>query len=236
MNKFIQAVNDLDVESVTAIVAKDPKWLQWAEKDGKNALHFLGGVAVGDDPAKADASLEILALLLDGGMGINSVHRIGDGPCPFEATPLWYAYTRGRNRRLYTRLLDLGAFPGGCMFAIGWYDDVDAAQLFVKHGAAITDDAGKHTPFVAAFLWRKYAVASWFLENGAEVDTPDEHGHTALYYAVKRKFPDEMIAMLLDFGADPDRPGADGVSPRGYALEKRQRKMLNLLSRSAASP
>lgn len=107
---------------------------------------------------------------------------------------------------------------------------------FAKHGAAITDDAGKHTPFVAAFLWRKYAVARWFLENGAEVDTPDEHGHTALYYAVKRKFPDEMIAMLLDFGADPDRPGADGVSPRGYALEKRQRKMLNLLSRSAASP
>ncbi len=234
MNKFIQAVKDLDYDAVRTLAAKDPKWLQWAEKDGKNALHYLGGVTVGDDPAKADISLQILDFLLDGGMDINSVHLIGDGACPFEATPLWYAYTRGRNNRLYTRLLELGAYPGRCMFAIGWYDDAEAAELFVKHGATITDDAGNHMPFVAAFLWRKYAVARWFLENGADVDTTDEHGNTALFYAVKRKFPDEMIGMLLDFGADPDHANHEGVSPRSYALAKRQRKMLNLLGRSSA--
>src|ERR1700753_3643173 len=121
MNKFIQAIKDVDLKLVEQIIAKEPKWLQWSENDGKNALHFLCGVEIEKKPEKAEESLSLLKLLLAKGMDMNSIHRITDNCAIFPATPLWYAYTRGRNKLLYTHLLHSGANPGNCMYAIAWY-------------------------------------------------------------------------------------------------------------------
>lgn len=229
MNKFIQAIKDLDPEQVEQIISKEPKWLKWSEDTGKNTLHFLCGVEIAKRPDKAKDSLDILKLLLAKGMDINSVHRIPDSNCGFfQATPLWYAYTRGRNELLYTHLLDHGAHPEHCMYAIAWYDDVKAAGLFKKHGASIDNTEGTDSPFMAAFTWRKFAAARWFLENGANVDFADTKGNTVLWYAVKRKYPDEQIKLLLQFGADPDRENNEGISPRKLAETNRQRKILSL--------
>jgi hypothetical protein len=135
MNKFIQAVKDLDLDSIRELTRKDPKWFKWSEPTGKNALHYLCGLNVPEDPARADTSLSILKFLLAGEMDIDSIHRIPDKNCDFPATPLWYAYTRGRNEKLYNYLLKNGAKPDNCIWAIAWYDDVEAAKLFIKHGA-----------------------------------------------------------------------------------------------------
>src|ERR1700754_4456738 len=105
MNKFIRAIKDLDLQQVESLLAKGPQWLQWREETGKNALHFLCGAEIVKQPQKEPESLEILKLLLKNGMDINSVHLIPDPNCSFPATPLWYAYTRGRNKTLYTYLL-----------------------------------------------------------------------------------------------------------------------------------
>jgi hypothetical protein len=229
MNKFIQAVKDLDLKQVEQLISKEPKWLGWSEDTGKNALHFLGGVEIAKHPDKAKDSLEILKLLLAKGMDINSVHRIPDSNCGFfPATPLWYAYTRGRNELLYTYLLDHGADPEHCMYAIAWYDDVEAAALFKKHGARIDNIEGTDSPFMASFTWRRFNAARWFLENGANVDFADAKGNTALWYAIKRKYPDEQIRLLLQFGADPDRVNNEGVSTRKLAETNRQKKILSL--------
>jgi len=201
MNKFIKAVKDLNIEEVKALIQKQPDWLLWSEADGKNALHYLGGVTVSDSPLKAAASLQILDVLLAHGMDINAVHKIMDGCDIFPATPLWYAYTRGRNRPLYTQLLTLDADPQNCMFAIAWYNDVAAAQLFKIHGANIEAPAGGSTPFMAAYLWRRFEIAEWFLKNGADVNTVDAKGNTAMYYALKRKYKKEPRQLLLDYGA-----------------------------------
>src|SRR6185295_17536780 len=105
MNKFITAIKELDLEAVKEITAKDPKWLKWTDPTGKNALHFLGGVSIGDDRKKVETSLKILQLRLAKGMDIDSIQLINDENCDFPATPLWYAYTRGRNEKLYKYLL-----------------------------------------------------------------------------------------------------------------------------------
>lgn len=149
-------------------------------------------------------------------MDINSLHRIPDKNCDFPATPLWYAYTRGRNEKLYKFLLKNGANPDGCMFAIAWYDDAKAAELFKRHGAKITDESGQDTPFLAAFGWKKFAAAEWFLKNGADVNAPDEKGNTALFYAVKmrQKYEEKDIELLLKYGADINKENNEGISPK----------------------
>ena len=228
MNKFIQAVKDLDQDIVEELLQKNPAWAQWENDDGKNALHYLCGINILNDAEKGKVSLKLLKLLLNTGMDINSIHRIKEGCGFFPATPLWYAYTRGRNKKIYTWLLANGANPDNCMFAIAWYDDKEAAALFKKHGAGIEDRADGVTPFVSAFLWKKYQAALWFLENGADVDAADNNGNTSLYYAVKRKLKPEQIDLLLKFGADINKENQEAISPKKLAEQNRQRNILKI--------
>jgi hypothetical protein len=158
VNPFIRAIKELQINTVKELLQKDAKWTQWSEKDGKHALHYLCGLNLSADRQKEETGLQILKLLLESGMDINSVHKIPEKSGYFPATPLWYAYTRGRNEKLYTYLLSKGASPNRCMFAIAWYDDVPAAELFKSYGAVVEDAA-----FLAAFAWIRFNVAKWFL-------------------------------------------------------------------------
>ncbi|HEY4327053.1 MAG TPA: ankyrin repeat domain-containing protein [Mucilaginibacter sp.] len=169
-------------------------------------------------------------------MNINSVHQIKDGCGFFSATPLWYAYTRGRNKTLYTYLLANEVDPEHCMYAIAWYDDADSAELFKAHGASIDDGANGDTPFLAAFMWRKFQVSEWFLKNGVHVNAVDLKGNTALFYAIKRKYPVEYIEMLLRYGADCNQENKEGISPKKLAELNRQAKILKLLKDSDTIP
>ncbi len=233
MNKFINAIKSLDVPKVQHLLATEPQWAQWAEEDGKNALHYAGALVIARRPDKADTILQIVKSLLKAGMDINSVHRIPDPSCGFfPATPLWYAYTRGRNEKLFTWLLKQGAGPEHCMYAIAWNNDVGSAALFKKHGATVEDRSTSQTPFMSAIFWKRFGVAEWFLKNGADVDHADADGNTALYYAVKRKYKLEQIEMLLKYGADPAKENNEGLSPEKLAVRNNQRKILGLFRKS----
>ncbi|PYS86299.1 MAG: hypothetical protein DMF62_16310 [Acidobacteria bacterium] len=258
MNKFIQAIKDLDADAVKAIISSDPKWLKWEEKDGKNALHFLcgvpmvemrpGGKAIKNLDKASDASLKILKFLLASGMDINSVHRIPDKSCGyFPATPVWWAYTRGRNEKLYTYLLKQGADPRNCMYAITWYDDTKAATFFKKYGVFqkkpafksayfedIDNPGNMDSPLLAAFAWKKWKMAEWLLKNGADPDSKDQRGATALFHAVRKKYEASPIKLLLKYRADPDRPVNDGRTPRSLAAKYRDKTILNLLSANSS--
>jgi len=228
MNKFITAVKNLDLEAVKTITAKDPSWLEWTEPDGKNALHYLCAVSTRDNAAKAEKSLKLLKFLLARGMDIDSVHKIPDKNCGhFPATPLWYAYTRGRNENLYKHLLKNGANPEHCMWAIAWYDDIDAAKLWLKHGAQIDKNPSPNDLFLGSFAWRKYNFAEWLLKRGADPNAPGPRGLTALMFAVKRK-EEDTIRMLMKYGADPDRMSDEGMSARELVKKKGPKRLANL--------
>lgn len=227
MNKFIQAIKDLDLEAVRKMTGNDPKWFKWTDPKGKNALHFLGGVRVADNPEKAETSLKILKVLLAGGMDIDSIQQIEDKDCGFPATPLWYAYTRGRNEKLYKYLLEQGANTDNCWWAIAWYDDIPAAELWLKHGAKLGEKPGLNDLFLGAFAWRKYNFAEWLLKKGADVNSPGPRGLTALMFAVKRK-EEVTIRLLLRYGADPDKASDERVSARKLAEEKGPKRILRL--------
>jgi len=235
MNKFIEAIKSLDLGATENLINCGSKWITWQEPDGKNALHYLGGLPLNGNEVKETVSLQILQLLLKNGMDINSIHSIKDGCGFFPATPLWYAYTRGRNKPLYTWLLENGANPQNCMFAIAWYNDVEAAALFKNHGADIEAKAGADTPFMGAFNWKRYEIAEWFLQQGANVNTTDDKGNTTLHYAVKRKLKPEQINLLLQFGADAEQENHEGVSPKKLAEQNRQRNILNIFSKNSVN-
>ncbi|MFC0516107.1 ankyrin repeat domain-containing protein [Mucilaginibacter angelicae] len=228
MIKFIQHIKDLNVEAVKEMIDKDRAWLTWAEDSGKNALHYLCGVEIAKRPAKAEDSLTMLKLLLAEGMDINAVHRIKEDCGFFPATPLWYAYTRGRNELLYKYLLANGADPEHCMYAIAWYNDVEAASLFKSYGAKVEDDTSSDTPFMAAYNWKRFEVAEWFLKNGADVNFADKEGSTTLFYAVKRKYKLDQIRLLLKFGADFNKENKHGISPKKLAEQNNQTGILKL--------
>jgi len=229
MNKFITAIKEINFSAVGEILEREPKWLAWQEVGGKNALHFLSGVDISKFPGKEADSLQILKLLLEKGMNINSIHHIPDPNCDFPATPLWYAYTRGRNKTLYTYLLENGASPENCMYAIAWYDDAEAAGLFKSYGAKIDDSNGIDTPFIAAFTWKRLNVAEWFLKNGANVNAVDGKGNTALFYAVKRKHTVDVMELLLRYGADANEQNKEGISPKQLAEKIGPKKVFGLL-------
>jgi ankyrin repeat protein len=231
MNKFITAIKDLDLDAVRELTARDPKWFKWTDPKGKNALHFLGGVSVSDNPEKAETSLEILKLLLGGGMDIDSIQQIEDKDCDFPATALWYAYTRGRNETLYKYLLKHGANTDNCWWAIAWYNDIPAAELWIEHGANLGEKPGLNELFLGTFAWRKYAFAEWLLKRGADVNSPGPRGLTALMFAVKRK-EEDTITLLLRYGADPDKESEDGMSARKLAEEKGPRRIARLFEPS----
>jgi hypothetical protein len=223
VNKFIQAIQSLNYDNVKQLISENPKWLQWSEKSGKNALHFLGSIDVSKDSGKAESCIKIIQLLLKKGMDINSIHNIPEKCGFFTATPLWYAYTRGRNEKLYTWLLKNEANPNHCMFAIAWYNDIRAAELFKKHGAEISA-----APFLAAFYWKKYEIAEWFLKNGVDVNYIGPEQYSALILAVKRKVPIEQVKLLLEYGADVHKENKDGTSPKKLAESSRQKLLLKL--------
>ena len=223
MNKFITAIKNLDVAAVKKCL-KDPKWRSWSEPSGKNALHYLCSLGPSVDPIE---SFSILKLLLKSGMDIDSVHRIDEKDGYFPATPLWYAYTRGRNEKLYRYLLKKGADPSNCWWAIAWYDDIKAAELWLRHGAKIDRKPSLDDLFLGAFQWKKYAFARWTLDRGANVDARGPGGLTALMLAVKRN-DEEAIKMLLKYGAYPDRKSDQGISARKLAETKGPRRISNL--------
>lgn len=224
MNQFIKAITDLDLDKVRRYLEL-PKWAAWSEPTGKNALHYLCGIPnLGDD--KKESSLKMLKLLLKSGMDINSVHRIDSEKCDFfPATPLWYAYTKGRNEKQYKYLLKQGANTDNCWWAMSWYDDVDAGKLWLKHGAKI-DKIDQL--FVGTFGRKRYKFVEWLLVQGADVNATDDKGNTALVIAVKRK-DEDAIKLLLSRGGDPDKKNKEGFSSRTITRSKGPKRVLDLL-------
>jgi ankyrin repeat protein len=83
------------------------------------------------------------------------------------------------------------------------------------------------TPLIAASRIGAQEVASWLVTSGAKVDDTNRRGESALIVAVQQRHV-PIVRMLLEAGADPDRPdSAAGYSARDYA--KRNNRTPELL-------
>src|SRR5215831_8294432 len=227
--RMIGAVKELDVETVRALLAADPGLLRVTDRRGFNLLHLACCVPCDDLGIAESHAAKMVTLLLDEGLDVESKLPPEQDCC----TALFFAVARGRNATLIKLLLKRGAkpqnAPGGGLFAAAWYDDVGNLDLLVKAGAKVDVVVGI-TPFLAAWMWKKFDAARFLAKKGADVNFVDpKSGRTALQHGVEKKFDPAQLAWLVDHGAKPDIKDKNGVSARDRASRKRDKRWLDAL-------
>jgi len=227
--RVIEAVKQLDVDAVLALLGTEPDLLRVTDRRGFNLLHLACCVPCADLGLAESQSAKMVSLLLDRGLDVESKLPPEQDRC----TALFFAVARGRNASLIKLLLKRGATvqnaPGGGLFAAAWYDDVGNLDLLVKAGAKIDVVVGM-TPFLAAWMRKKFEAARFLAKRGADVNFMDpKSGRTALHYGVEKEFDPAQLAWLVDHGASPDIKDKSGVSARDRALRKRDKRWLDAL-------
>ena len=224
--RLIEAVTTLDVKTASALLDAKPSLLTVLNRQGWNLLH----IACAASPAKLKVpdskAVRMVQVLLDRGLDIDE--PVGRDRCP----ALFFAVARGRSSAVVKFLLDRGASvkatPGGGLFAAGWWDDTKNLDLLLDAGAPIDVVVGI-TPFLAAWLWKRFDAAKLLTRRGANMNFQDQKGRTALHHGIEKEFDPALLTWLVKHGASPDIDDASGVSARLKASRKRDKRFVAAL-------
>jgi ankyrin repeat protein len=225
--RLIESVKALDLASMRKILHAKPSLLAVTDRQGRGLLHLACSASCEDLKLRESVSARVVTFLLDRGLDIEA--PVGRDKC----TVLFFAVARGRNPTLVKLLIKRGArvasAPGGGLFAGAWWDDVKNLRLLIDAGAEIDVVVGI-TPFLAAWLWRKFEAAKYLATRGANVNFQDSKGKTALHHGIEKEFDPALLTWLVKHGASPDIPDRDGVSARLRASRKRDKRFLAALT------
>jgi ankyrin repeat protein len=213
---------------------ENPKLLGHRDERGRNWLHLCAGVDVARHrKLKASDSIALASLLIDRGLGVNTP-AFTEGE--WQATPLWYAIARGRNRKLAEFLLERGSTPAHCLWAASFNGDYDAMRLLVAHGANPNARHPEGSPFMGAIKWSRFEAAEVLLDLGADIDERDDHGMTALHYMLKKNSPVAAFRRLAARGARGDIPDASGRTAIEILSRKRDPAFRTIAAQLRSAP
>jgi ankyrin repeat protein len=219
--RLFQAIKALDVDAVAT-----PELIRVTDDRRRNPLHFLCSLPA--DPKTSSRSLALARRLLDAGLDVNAPAFV-EGV--FQATPLWYAISRGQNLPLARFLLKHGSTPENSLWAAAFADNVEAIDLLVKSGAALDPVAEDETPFLGAIKWSRFTAAERLLRHGANVNFQNSKGVTAMHMVLKKNSDRKHVEMLLRHGADPTIRSKDGKTSLDLVARRRDKTYFDLLSR-----
>jgi ankyrin repeat protein len=211
---------------VAALLAADPALLGAVDDRRRTPLHFL--CSLPPAPRAPDRATRLARLLLEAGADIDAP-AFTEGA--WQATPLWYAVSRGENVAMSRFLLRQGAKPENCLWAAAFRNDVETIDLLVKHGATVDPVTEDETPFLSAVKTSHFAAAERLLRHGANVNFQDSKGLTALHYTLRKDTAPKHVEMLVRHGADPSLRAKDGKSALDLVARRRDRTYLDLLTR-----
>jgi ankyrin repeat protein len=159
-----------------------------------------------------------------------------------EPTLLRLAASRGDIKiikELLTRGLkvQVGGDPkyGSLLYCAIGRDRIDMVRFLIERGADINQASGPFaaTPLIQACSTRKWKIANYLLEKGADPSLGSKHEAYPLNYAVWRG-GHETAKRLIKAGAKLDTVDFEGRTPLGWAVESRDRAMLQLLIKHGA--
>jgi hypothetical protein len=208
-SRLLALIKHLDWRSVRAALQASPALLEYRGDRGQNLLHVCCGLDIETRGLSAADSIKMAGVLLDASLDINSV-AFSEGD--WKATPLWYAISRGKNLKLAKYLLGRGADPEHCMWAAAYNNSPAAIRLLVGGGATVDADDGGDTPFLFAVKWSHFDAVKALLAAGANVNTQDRRGKTALHCMLKKRSDPRHVRMVLEHRARLDLPDRDGVT------------------------
>jgi len=216
--RVIDAVESLDAPAVRSLIDSRPELLHATNPRGFGLLHLACAASCPRLGLPESAAVRLVDLLLDRGLDIEA--PVGKDKC----TVLFFAVARGRNlavtRRLIARGADVRQAPGGGLFAAGWWEDLKILDVLIAAGADIEQVAGV-TPFLACWAWGRFDAARRLAKRGANINTQDQKGRTALHIGLEKDFDPARLAWLVKQGASIDLPDRRGVTARAKAARKR---------------
>ncbi len=84
-------------------------------------------------------------------------------------------------------------------------DDIRTVRFLVGKGANINAESeGGATPLMSALSEGRFDVARFLLRNGASANGKNEYGLTAMSIAIDADPPMDVVALLIEKGADPE--------------------------------
>jgi ankyrin repeat protein len=229
--RLFRSIKTLDVEAAAALLEANPDLLRVVDERRRNPLHLLCSLPA--SPRTSARSLALARRLLDAGLDVNA-HTFVEGA--FQATPLWYAISRGGNLPLARLLLERGSTPEHCLWAAAFAEDKEAIDLLVRSGARVDPVTEDETPFLGAIKWSRFVGAERMLRHGANVNFQNSKGLTALHLVLKKNTDRKHVLMLLRHGADPTIRSRDGKSPLDLVRNRRDKTYFTLLSRRPPGP
>lgn len=224
---LLDSIRQLELDGAKQLLAARPALLGATDRQGRNLLHVACSASPEALGVSSATQLRVVDWLLERGFPIDE--PFGRDHC----TPLFLAVARARNPRLVSFLIQRGASPeaapGYGLFAAGWWDDVESLELLLDAGARMDVVVGV-TPFLAAWCWRRFRAAKFLALRGADIDFQDPKGWTALRHGVEKEFDPALLRWLVRHGASPDIEARDGVTPRGRASRKRDKRFAAAVS------
>ena len=224
-------VREFQVDDAIAGLREKPELLEFRDERGRNWLHLCASVDISRKrELDAQDSVRLAGDLLNLGLDVN---RPAFTEGSWQATPLWYAVARGRNRPLAKFLLASGSTPEHCLWAACFREDTRMLGLLVDAGAPLEAVAEGETPLLGAVKHSKFKAARLLLDAGSDPNFQDANDMTALHYMLKKNSDKRHYGMFVDHGARGDMQDPDGETASGILRRKRDpyfRELADLLA------
>jgi len=219
-----------DDGAVRRLLAEDPgNATATSPPYGGDALNYLGlSKYLRLDPPRTPGFLRAAAALLDAGADPNTGFWT-TGQHPERETALYGAAGVAHHTELTRLLLERGADP----------NDVEAVyhspETYENGPMKLLVETGKLTKenlslmLVRKHDWHDYEGAKYLLERGVDPNYHRERGWIPIHHAIARNNGLNIIALLLDHGADP-RVQKDGATAIERAARKGRGNLLKLFA------
>lgn len=200
--------------------------------------------------AVREGRLETVRRLLDEGADPNTAIPTDDEDNAGTLPALYFA-CNANLADIARILLERGAKPddGESVFHAAEHGHVECLELLLAHGARIGDrhEQWQNTPlyFLAAHQHDEAGGSAawlcgvqWLLEHGADPNVSSTTLHETPLHAVAQHHPDNLLTakLLLDHGADPLVPRADGRSAYALAVRNGASDLAALFAARMTSP
>ncbi len=179
---------------------------------------------------------EVVQALIEGGADPNAKGEDGE-------TVIMYAAKWNPDPDVLSILIKVGADPtaidnfGSNLLMLAAQHNTGAAviQTLLETGfdANMPNESGTTALMTAALSYNSRPnIVKALVEGGANVNTQDGFGRTALIYATSRN-DISVVKVLLELGADPLIEAKDGVSALEVAIENNHQELIDLLKASS---